>query len=101
MRAISRPRKTDAIATYRLHKQKWAARPIRNKTLLNRMPVARGHLTFGPTPARGRVKLTRAATHAATHVAAHAPKKQKPLGGLFLTKLVLRKSEISRRAAKR
>jgi hypothetical protein len=22
---------------------------------LHRMPVARGHLTFGPTPARGRI----------------------------------------------
>src|SRR4051812_29405891 len=54
MRAISRPRKTDAIATHRLHKQKWALGAHSKTPRLP--PVVRALApTSGPTPARSRI----------------------------------------------
>src|SRR5262245_6842694 len=69
MRAISRPRKTDAIATHRPHKQKWAREAHSKKPRLKPEEHGFRH-ACRPTPARGRT--------------GSQPKKQKALGGLFL-----------------
>src|ERR1700754_4683412 len=65
MRAISRPRKTVAIATHRRHKQKWAFRgPSRNHSLCRnrRLPHLFPTLARGPLSALKKTKAPRGAS---------------------------------------